>query len=87
MRANPRRPTKSPLGADLPDYRQGVQDEAARRGWEYHEVDGHIGLIRDLLHGNWEEARFLYVSPGQQIVATYGDEIMRAGMCADARNA
>ena len=74
-------------GAGLPDYRQRVQDEAARRGWEYHEVDGHISLIRDLLHGNWDEARFLYVAPGQQIVATYGDEIVRAGVCAEPHQA
>ncbi|NLS77850.1 MAG: DUF1638 domain-containing protein [Chloroflexi bacterium] len=73
--------------AGLPDYRQGVQEEAARRGWEYHEVDGQMDLVRDLLHGNWDEARFLRVAPGQQIVATYGDEIVRAGWCAACQGA
>jgi len=65
-------------GVPLPDYRQEVQAEAARRGWSYEETTGQLSLLMALLCGEWDEARFLRVEPGQQIVATYDGRIMAA---------
>lgn len=65
-------------GPQLPDYRQVVQDEAARRGWAYDEITGAMSLLWDLLHGNWDEDRFLYVVPAQRIAPSYGLDIIKA---------
>ena len=63
---------------NLPDYRAKVKDLAARRGWSYSEVVGQARLLQQLVDGDWTEDAFLRVEPGELIVATYGNDIMRA---------
>lgn len=62
----------------LPDYRPQVREEAARRGWTYHETAGHSGLICKLVDGAWDKEDFLRVEPGQWIQAVYSQEIVRS---------
>jgi hypothetical protein len=57
----------------------GPQDraraEAARRassqGWRLDVLPGDGSWLEALLSGGWDEARFLVVPPGQQVVARY----------------
>ena len=58
-------------GPQLPDYRAQVQAEAERRGWSYEEAMGQVGLLADLLNGNWDTERFLRIEPGQRIAQSY----------------
>ena len=41
--------------------------------WDYDEVQGDPGLLRDLLGGQWDHERFVVVAPGHRLVMT-GDE-------------
>ena len=52
-------------------YEAEAQKVAAKRGWEYKELEGDMRLIRDLIDGNWDEADFLVVPPGKQVGAAY----------------
>jgi len=60
----------------LPDYRAQVREVAARRSWRFEELAGSLLLIRDLLEGRWDEARFLIVPPGGVIEPTYDAQII-----------
>ena len=47
-------------------------------GWEFESIAGDPQLLRDLLHGPWDEARFLVVPPGQAIRHAPDESILRA---------
>jgi hypothetical protein len=53
-----------------------AREEAERRGWVFERLQGNIGLIQRLVRGDWDDD-FLVVPPGQQIVMTGGDDIVR----------
>lgn len=58
--------------------REEAQQSAITHGWEYCEMAGCEGLFEALVNGEWPEADFLTVKPGQTVVAQYGDEIITA---------
>ncbi len=47
-------------------------------GWSVTEVPGDPSLLRDLLHGEWDEKRYLLVPPRHVIRLTADDAIIRA---------
>lgn len=49
--------------------------QATERGWMFERMTGDLILIRRLLAGDWERD-FLVLSPGQESVMTYDDEII-----------
>ncbi len=65
-------------GLALPDYTERVRDLAARQGWAFERMAGSLALVRDLLEGRWDDARFLTIPPGQTIAPTYDARIARA---------
>ena len=58
--------------------REEVQRICAERGWEYAETEGDFRLFEKMLEGNWPEADFLVVPPGQKVVATNDDKVIGA---------
>lgn len=52
--------------------------DAEKYGWRFERLAGDLILIRRLLYGDWEDADFLVVQPGQQIEMVGGDEVVRA---------
>jgi hypothetical protein len=53
--------------------------QAEQDGKQYVRLEGDLRLIRRLLHGEWDDAEFLVVEPGQQTVGVYDwKEIVRA---------
>lgn len=58
-------------------YKEQTQKVAAGRGWEYEELPGDIRLIRKLIDGEWDEDEFLVVQPGEQIIPSYDNHVMR----------
>ena len=53
-------------------------------GWRFREHAGDSTLLRDLLHGPWDAARFLVVRPGERIAHAADSEIIRAVPAAAA---
>jgi hypothetical protein len=58
--------------------REQVQQICAEKAWQYDELAGDLRLFENLLAGEWPEADFLVVAPGQKIVTTYDEQIIRA---------
>ena len=67
----------------------GVGDRAVGReytkecaewlGWKYDQLDGDGRLMKDMLAGAWNEKEFLIVEPGQSVVASHDDEVIKIG--------
>ncbi|MSU25280.1 MAG: DUF1638 domain-containing protein [Opitutus sp.] len=57
------------------------RDYAARcarsLGWSLTPHPGDPSLLRDLLHGLWDDARFLVVPPGRRIALSADDAVMK----------
>ena len=60
----------------LPDYAPQIQDLAERRGWNFEHHMGSLVILRELLEGQWDEARFLIVPAGRSIAPTYDARII-----------
>jgi len=66
--------TATPDSAREADYARACADWL---GWDFEHVRGDLVLLRDLLLGNWDEARFLVVPPGGRIAMSNDDRVMR----------
>ncbi|MBI5799162.1 MAG: DUF1638 domain-containing protein [Verrucomicrobia bacterium] len=55
-----------------------VLDICKRRGWEYEEVRGDLGLLQRWVDGKWDERDFLVVQPEQQIAPCHDERIFKA---------
>jgi len=51
---------------------------AAERQWDFQDLPGDLRLIRKLLNGEWDEAEFLIVQPGQTVVRGGEEDILAA---------
>lgn len=54
-----------------------VRKIAEKKGWEYRNIKGKSSLLEDLINGNWREENFIIVPPGNEMIPSYDDEIMR----------
>jgi hypothetical protein len=50
--------------------REQVQEICKEHGWQYDQIPGDIRLFERLLSGDWPEADFLMVRPGQKVFTT-----------------
>lgn len=68
---------------DLPEtahlgYAEQFRAKAEAEGKQYVRLEGSMRLIRNLLDGNWDEADYLIVQPGQKTAGVYDfNEIIR----------
>lgn len=64
-----------------PDDRFERQTEAlaAEKGWAYEKVKGDRSLFGRLVNGDWDDADFLVVPPGQRVIARYDEGVVTAG--------
>ncbi|CAN5785515.1 DUF1638 domain-containing protein [soil metagenome] len=51
--------------------------ESERRGWRFERVDTDLGLLRRLLHGEWDDD-FAIVAPGERLEMSYDAEVVRS---------
>ncbi|HVV73956.1 MAG TPA: DUF1638 domain-containing protein [Verrucomicrobiae bacterium] len=58
--------------------KQRVQEICADKGWEYSEMQGDLSLLQNLVNGDWPEAEFIRVHPGQKVMATHDERVLRA---------
>lgn len=61
---------------DFTTYKEQTRLEAERRGWEYEELPGNIGLLQRLIDGAWDATDFLVVPPEQTLGPTYESDIV-----------
>lgn len=59
-------------------FERQTEADAAAKGWAYAKVQGDMGLIRRLIHGEWHEDEFLVVPPGWRVVARVNERIINA---------
>jgi hypothetical protein len=57
-------------------FREQARREAERKGWAFDEQEGSLDLLRRLIHGEWDEADFLVLDPGQTIKPTHDDRVI-----------
>jgi len=62
--------------ADASHAQTQAQENAAQRGWTFERIVGDLVLVHRLLNGDWQND-FLIVEPGDQIVMSYDDDVMR----------
>jgi hypothetical protein len=55
-----------------------VRNLCARRGWQFEQVAGDLGLLQRWLDGEWDAKDFLVVQPGQRIAPSYDAGIITA---------
>jgi len=72
--------------ASEPDVRH-TKECADWLGWSYDEQRGDPQLLRDLLAGRWDAARFLVLQPGETIRFTVDESILAATPCAGCMGA
>ncbi len=66
------------MGVEPDDrFEQQARTQAAQRGWTFTKVEGDMSLIRALVDGPWDDARFLVVPPGQRVAASFDDNIIK----------
>jgi hypothetical protein len=58
--------------------RQHTRDCAKWLGWAYDEQTGDPALLEALLHGPWSDDDFLMLEPGQALLMTADERIIRA---------
>ena len=64
--------------AESDHHREYTRECADWLGWHYDELQGDPQLVKRLLEGDWNAEDFLIVEPGQKIVATHDESIIRA---------
>ena len=57
-----------------PKYEAYTKQAAQDFGWTYFEEPGEMGYFEALLHGPWDEERFLVCHPGERVQADYSNK-------------
>lgn len=59
-------------------FEQQARAEAVEKNWTFEKIPGDLTLFRRLVGGDWDPADFLVVEPGQRIVASYDEGVIKA---------
>lgn len=59
-------------------HEQKACEIAAQRGWSFERLPGDLGWLRRLVDGEWNDAEFLTVKPGQHVVLRYDESLIGA---------
>lgn len=63
---------------DFKEYEELSQKEAEEKNWKYERLRGDIRLLQRLLDGQWNAEDFLVIPPGNRIVPSYDENIIRS---------
>jgi hypothetical protein len=55
-----------------------ARKDAEQRGWALEKLVGELILIRRLIDGDWDEADFLVLAPGELLAMSYDESVIRA---------
>ena len=59
-------------------FEQQARAEATEKNWAFETIAGDLRLFRRLVSGDWDSADFLVVEPGERIVASFDEGIIKA---------
>ncbi len=59
------------------EARNTARQESELRGWRFESVMSDLTLIEGLLNGDWGD-EFLVVQPGERLVMSYDDDVVKA---------
>ena len=62
---------------DREKYRKTTKDAAEYFQWQYHELEGDMGLLERFISGDWKEEEFLVLKPQETAEASYDEYIIR----------
>ena len=65
-----------PAGAAAVEAR--TREDADRRGWTFEKLAGELILVRRLIDADWGDEDFLVVQPGERLVMSYDEAVIRA---------
>ena len=63
---------------DASGHKAYTQECARWLGWKYDELEGRPELMRDFVEGRWDEERFAIVKPGQTLVPSHDNGVVKA---------
>ncbi len=52
-------------------------EEAKKRGWQFESIQGNVNLLSRMMAGDWREEDFLVIPPGQSILPSHDDKIIK----------
>jgi hypothetical protein len=55
-----------------------AREDAGQRGWAFEKLAGELILVKRLIDGDWDEADFLVLAPGEQLAMSYDESVIRA---------
>ncbi len=58
-------------------YAKQSEEEAQDKSWIFEKLVGDLVLLRQLIEGQWDEEKFIIVKPGEKIVASGDEDIVR----------
>ena len=67
------------------DYIEEARGDAAKESLDFERVSGDMGMIRNLLEGNWRDEEFMVVNPGEEIMASNDDMILKVVALTEGR--
>ncbi len=59
-------------------FEQEARAEAVEKNWAFEKISGDLTLFRRLVGGDWDPTDFLVVEPGERIVASYDEGVIKA---------
>ena len=65
--------------SDTVRFKEYTRECAQWLGWKTDELQGDSGMIQAFVGGQWDSDRFLIVEPGQTIVASHDEAVVKAG--------
>ncbi len=68
-----------PMGVEPPELEQRAKQTANEKGWSIETVPGDMTLIQQLVNGDWNNADFLTVAPGECVKATHDERVINTG--------
>jgi Protein of unknown function (DUF1638) len=51
------------------------------KGWSFDHIKGDLRLLEKMLAGDWPEQDFLVVQPGQRVVPSFDETIIKVEQC------
>jgi hypothetical protein len=55
-----------------------VQAICLRRGWQFEQIQGDLGLLQRWLNGHWDPEEFFIVQPGERVAPSYDARVICA---------
>ena len=62
---------------DIYEMKEKAKEIATNREWIYEEYKGNLGLIERLLDGEWNKEDFLTINPGEKVIPSYDEDIIK----------